>query len=86
VQRRKFEAFAVSGDGRSGSLPLPDQRVAFEGLRKSAIGRIFFGKCLINDLPGKWNYFRFARDPSGTPNPRFPPGGVRWVHLRFRNS
>jgi hypothetical protein len=31
VQRSKFEAFAVSGDGRSGSLPLPDQSVACEG-------------------------------------------------------
>jgi len=38
VQGSKFEAFAVSGDGRSGSLPLPEQRVACEGLRKSAIG------------------------------------------------
>jgi hypothetical protein len=42
-RRSKFEAFAVSGDGGSSSLPLPDQRVACEGLRKSAIGQIFFG-------------------------------------------
>jgi hypothetical protein len=41
VKRNKFEAFAVRCDGRSGSLPLPDQRVACEGPKKSAIGPVF---------------------------------------------
>ena len=42
MQRSKFEGFAVSGDGRSGSLPLPDQRVAREGRENLQSGESSF--------------------------------------------
>ena len=59
MQRSKFEAFAIRCDGRSGSLPLPEQRVACEGLRKPAIGQVFFSRCLINALTGQIkSYFK----------------------------